>query len=57
MISSVFAIFISLCMLRAKVKVINEKAKEERNSVKITPVDRTAEQNTDDEALKNWGRE
>ena len=44
-------------MLRAKVKVINKKAKEERNSVKITPVDRTAEQNTDDEALKNWGRE
>ena len=54
MISSVFAIFISLCMLRAKVKVINEKAKEERNSVKITPVVRIAEQNKKSQALKNW---
>ena len=57
MISSVFAIFISLCMLRAKVKVINKKAKEERNSVKITPVVRTAEQNKKSQALKNWEEE
>ena len=44
-------------MLRAKVKVINKKAKEERNSVKITPVVRTAEQNKKSQALKNWEEE
>ena len=54
MISSVLAILISLCMLRARVKVINKKAKEERNSIKITPVVRTAEQNNKSQALKNW---
>ena len=36
-------------MLRAKVKVINKKAKEERNSVKITPVVRNS--------VKNWEKE
>ena len=37
MISSIFAILISLWMLRRNIRAINKKSREESKSVKITP--------------------
>ena len=37
MVSSVIAIFTSMCVLHARVRSIRKNAKEERRSVKITP--------------------